>query len=192
MSSQAIKREALSLFAKHGYEGTSLSAIADAVGIKKASIYSHFDGKEALFLEIFEDILTEEITSGKTLMAKVYDQSPKEQLYAVFQYTYRVYEEEREKFAFWKRAMLFPPEFLREQLQIQFINYEKQWSLLLSRAFQQAIQEKLIKKKDIDELLAVFYCLIDGLFIELHYYGRKRYRERAESVWNTFWSGIEK
>jgi TetR/AcrR family transcriptional regulator, cmeABC operon repressor len=192
LSRQTIKYAALSLFAAHGYEGTSLSAIAEAVGIKKASIYSHFDGKEALFLEIFEDVLIEEITNGKILMDKVENKGPKEQLYDVFQYTYRVYEEEREKFAFWKRAMLFPPEFLREQLQVKFINYEKQWSLLLSRAFQQAIQQNLIQKKDIDELLAAFYCLIDGLFIELHYYGRKRYRERAESVWHTFWLGIEK
>lgn len=40
---------ALILFARNGYEATSMAEIADAVGIKAPSLYSHFQNKQALF-----------------------------------------------------------------------------------------------------------------------------------------------
>lgn len=43
---QAILDAALELFSRQGYEATSISQIADAVGIRKASLYSHFAGKQ--------------------------------------------------------------------------------------------------------------------------------------------------
>ena len=43
---QAILDAALELFSRQGYEATSISQIADAVGIRKASLYSHFTGKQ--------------------------------------------------------------------------------------------------------------------------------------------------
>lgn len=40
---------ALDLFSQYGYEATSMSQIADAVGMTKASIYSHFESKQDIF-----------------------------------------------------------------------------------------------------------------------------------------------
>ncbi len=45
---QEILEAALNLFSVQGYEATSISQIADAVGIKKASMYSHFSGKQEI------------------------------------------------------------------------------------------------------------------------------------------------
>ena len=39
---------ALDLFSTQGFEATSISQIADAVGIRKASLYSHFESKQAV------------------------------------------------------------------------------------------------------------------------------------------------
>jgi AcrR family transcriptional regulator len=44
--------EAARLFAERGYHGTSIGDLADALGIRKASVYSHISGKEDLLGEI--------------------------------------------------------------------------------------------------------------------------------------------
>lgn len=45
---------ALRLFTQRGYEGTSLRDIADELGINKASLYYHFDGKAAILRSLFD------------------------------------------------------------------------------------------------------------------------------------------
>lgn len=44
-----IIEAALQLFARNGYEATSMADIAAAVGIKAPSLYAHFKSKQALF-----------------------------------------------------------------------------------------------------------------------------------------------
>lgn len=46
--------ESLKLFSRKGYDGVSMREIATAVGIKGASIYNHFSGKEEIFNAIFD------------------------------------------------------------------------------------------------------------------------------------------
>jgi hypothetical protein len=44
----------LDLFSKKGYDSVSLREIAEEVGIKKSSIYSHYPSKEAILMDIFD------------------------------------------------------------------------------------------------------------------------------------------
>ena len=47
----AILEAAKRLFPEHGFEGTSMDAVAAEAGVSKLTVYSHFGGKEALFIE---------------------------------------------------------------------------------------------------------------------------------------------
>ncbi|HJU67313.1 MAG TPA: TetR/AcrR family transcriptional regulator [Gemmatimonadaceae bacterium] len=49
-----ILRTALKLFARHGYEGTSIAMIAKEAGIAQGLLYNYFAGKKALLRAIFE------------------------------------------------------------------------------------------------------------------------------------------
>jgi AcrR family transcriptional regulator len=58
---------ATSLFAGHGYEGTSIEAVLAAAGVSRGALYHHFAGKEALFtavLEAVSDRVTAEVTEA--------------------------------------------------------------------------------------------------------------------------------
>ena len=52
-----IIEAALELFSVQGFEATSISQIAGAVGIRKASLYSHFESKQAILDALVKDIL---------------------------------------------------------------------------------------------------------------------------------------
>lgn len=54
---QAILEAALDLFSVQGFEATSISQIASAVGIRKASLYSHFESKQAILDELIQEVL---------------------------------------------------------------------------------------------------------------------------------------
>src|SRR5918993_5229150 len=45
----AILDAAMTLFPARGYDGVSVDAIAQAAGVSKLTVYSHFADKEALF-----------------------------------------------------------------------------------------------------------------------------------------------
>ncbi|MCB0209039.1 MAG: TetR/AcrR family transcriptional regulator [Anaerolineae bacterium] len=56
---QQIIAIASELFINNGYERTSLTDIAKQIGITKPAIYYHFESKEALFLAVVNNFLTE-------------------------------------------------------------------------------------------------------------------------------------
>ena len=54
---QEILKVSLDLFSIYGFEATSMSKIANTIGIRKASLYSHFESKQAILNEIIDEIL---------------------------------------------------------------------------------------------------------------------------------------
>ena len=54
---QEILEASLELFSVQGFEATSISQIAEAVGIRKASLYSHFESKQAILDALVKQIL---------------------------------------------------------------------------------------------------------------------------------------
>ena len=54
---EEILKVALDLFSVNGYEATSISQIAEAVGIRKASLYSHFSNKQDILDTVIATVL---------------------------------------------------------------------------------------------------------------------------------------
>ncbi|TNE45654.1 MAG: TetR/AcrR family transcriptional regulator [Deltaproteobacteria bacterium] len=64
---EARKKEiaalSLELFAQRGFDATSMSQIAEAVGVKKATLYDYFSSKDDLILEALQ-VWMEHVTEG--------------------------------------------------------------------------------------------------------------------------------
>lgn len=65
VATQAQRREAtaatvleaaVSLFARRGYDETTIEQVAEAAGVTKCAVYYHFDGKKALFEAVFDRV----------------------------------------------------------------------------------------------------------------------------------------
>ena len=65
---QEILEAALELFSVQGFEATSISQITNAVGIRKASLYSHFENKQAILDALVQEVL--EQYEGHSLFAR--------------------------------------------------------------------------------------------------------------------------
>ena len=52
-----VLEAALELFSVQGFDATSISQIAGAVGIRKASLYSHFESKQAILDALVKEVL---------------------------------------------------------------------------------------------------------------------------------------
>jgi AcrR family transcriptional regulator len=72
----AIRRVALDLFTRQGYEGTTMREIAAALGIRKASLYYHFAGKA----EIVRSLVDQRGDEAEALLDWIQDQPPTAQL----------------------------------------------------------------------------------------------------------------
>lgn len=53
-------------FSQAGYAGTSVDMIAEAAGFSKGALYSNFEGKEAIFLELLEQHMSDEVAISAT------------------------------------------------------------------------------------------------------------------------------
>ena len=56
-TAELIRTSAIDLFFEHGYEATSLRAIAGEVGIQVGSLYNHLTSKESLLYSIMSTIM---------------------------------------------------------------------------------------------------------------------------------------
>jgi AcrR family transcriptional regulator len=70
------------MFAKRGYEDTSIEAVLREAGVSRGSLYHHFPSKEALFEAVAEDVETS--VGEQTLAATEGTQGPVEALRAGF------------------------------------------------------------------------------------------------------------
>ena len=79
-SADEILQTAADLFLRYGYEGTSLAAIGDQLGMTAAAIYYHFRSKEDVLYTYIERALRELITRSEIALEGV--SSPEERLEA--------------------------------------------------------------------------------------------------------------
>jgi len=180
-----IKKAALHYISKYGYEGTTLKDIAKSVGIKTPSIYSHFDSKEQLFNSLLKDL---RIKDRERLMKLVLSlrNKPIEEVFKNLFYYYT----DANNIVFWliilKEILKHPPTDILQNLREDFTEIEREISVQLTEFFHIGRKEGWIKRNDTEQMISLFFTLIDGLLVEQNLYDDEKYEERRKEIWNLY------
>lgn len=190
LKSNEIKEAALKYFTIHGYEGASLSQIAEEVGMKKQSIYAHFKGKDDLFLQVLRDAKETELSSKLQYFSKVDSKNPETDLYGFLQLVIDLFQK-NEHIKFWLRMSFFPPAHLEKEIGHEVIDIEEKVQAILECKFQDWINAKLIVEDEAITPTYAFLGVVDSILLELVYGNdEKRLNDKLTASWKVFWRGI--
>ncbi len=190
MKKAEILNKSLELFATHGYFGTSMDDIAKAVGIKKASLYSHYSGKESIFTAVFDSIL--EDYSEFIVNLTTYKENTNS--LAVLQGIFSIYIKnciKNYKMTFWDRYYYYPPEYLKDYI-IQK-TYEIEMVLMdkITKVIEEGINRKEIINKPASDIALTFYNIMIGFSLGIRFYDGKDIDAEISRCLNVFLNGIK-
>lgn len=92
---QGILDAAAAMFAKHGFNGTSIAALADSCGVSKALLYHYYDSKEALLYDML--LVHCKLLSQTAMDATMQSDKPEEQLRSLIRALMDLYMSSRDK-----------------------------------------------------------------------------------------------
>ncbi len=157
-----ILAAATQAFAREGYDATGVAEICDAAGVSKGAFYHHFPTKQAVFLTLLEDYLTE---VDRNLEAAMVDSSSVAQgfLQMVEQVggVFRTAGERLPMFLeFWTQASRDP--LIREVVIAPYKRYQDYFAGLIRRG----IEDGSLRQTDPDMAARALVSLAVGLFLQ--------------------------
>ncbi|MFL0200458.1 TetR/AcrR family transcriptional regulator [Exiguobacterium acetylicum] len=184
MTRQTIMHVALRQFAKKGFEATTLSTIGTECAMKKQSIYSHFTSKDALFLEIYDEALKNEIAYIDMWISR-HEENHLKTLLPMFVEEYLSRHLLDDGMTFFYRFAFYAPEQFKTRIEVgteQFISHlEAQFIALFKRHMEQ------LTSTSSPEACALHYLtLFDGLIVGCLYDSPKRYIQRKSAALDLF------
>lgn len=163
-------------FAERGYAAASLNDIAQAVGIRKASLYTHFASKDALFMETFGDALTRELQAvAEGFSSNALSTQPGAAYCTSLAQRYDTSHDLR----FLLRTAYLPPPVLRAQISEGYETYLD----ALQAGFQAQLAQAAPQIGAADRALfgQAYLGIVDSLHVELLYAG-KNYVARLQAM----------
>lgn len=186
---ERILEEALTLFSRKGYKGTSIKNIADAVGIKDSSLYKHFKSKREIFDTIVQNMkdrmehLSEEIglptENDFAKAAKAYGELSLEGLLLLSEKTFHFYLTDDFVSRFWRVANM--EQYQNTELYEIFRTIFMEESIAYQTQLFDAMLEKGIFRQGNPQAMAMnFYAPI--FFLLSKYNGMQEKEEEAQEI----------
>lgn len=190
LTRERIKMTALKHFAQFGYEGASMANIAEEVGIRKQSIYTHFKGKDELLLEVLDDVLKDELRFLDDYAETHKESRLEDFLYGfLLQYRHRYGNDDFTKFLL--RMLFFQPAHLSKEAEEFGRKYVDHLEGMLILAASKGEEDGQIDSEVGAGPAAVAYTgVLDGLFFELLTGDASRVQEKLDFSWRVYWRGV--
>ena len=190
MTKQEILEHALTLFMTKGYEGASMSDLAAATGIKKASLYAHYSGKEEIFSAVFTGVVEEYRETIALLTLRRDEESALTRLERMFRAFLR-YCHNNPRMYFWDRYFYFPPEFIKERMERETRETQGEFLQVIQGAISEGIARGEIRPQPIESAALSYYYLMIGLSMSVKLYDREALERDISSAWAGLARGLQ-
>lgn len=187
---EKAKKVGLALFARKGYEGTTMKEIADAVGIKKASLYAHFAGKEELFFAIYEDLDEEYQALTNAIMENTAGLDSEGKLRHMFEEYIAYYARHPEIQAFWNQIIFFAPQAICQRFMDHAGIYDAKVRQWIEDAIKEGIDSGQLQPDDPARVAFAYRAFREGLLNGMIFSPKSYCEERLKSMWGYMWTGI--
>lgn len=188
---ERMKQAALPLFAHKGYEGTTMNEIAKLVGIKKASLYAHYKGKEELFFAIYEELEQEYVSLTQRIMSECEGCSAEDKLRQMFEQYVGYYARNPDIQAFWIQALFFTPSDVYSKFYLQIKEYQTTVEKWIEEAITEGIRSGIIPNDDPAKMSFAYQTFREGLLNGIIFLPEMNREESIRSMWSYFWLGIK-
>jgi len=181
LGAKEIQEKAMSFFAEYGYERTSLALICDDIGIKKQSVYSHFQSKQDLFQIILEQVILEEKDFVTAFFSR---QEPPllllKEFIMIIKERFLSSDDAGAKFLL--RNTFMPPIEFKDSVLSKSLLYFIHMEDVITTIFEcHGVSSKTARQNAL-----AFITILDGLLTALIYDGETRFQKKLDASWRLF------
>jgi AcrR family transcriptional regulator len=185
---ETILEAAMKLFAEKGFEGTSMQNIAEAVGLQKQSLYTHFKNKDQIYMDVIQNQM--DIYTGKLdrCMDKLQDEPTDVLLMEVFKCMIASFSDHNSLLIFKRAQIQYNCEaeaaaFADMNCQVESRLRERLYSILSQR------HERLSDPDNFSSFYASYLTNVQG-YLDGMMQGRHN-EDNFNDVWHHCWSGLK-
>ncbi len=179
------------IFTKKGYYGTTMNAIAEEVGIRKASLYAHFNHKDAIFFHLFEEIIEEHSKALEIIFKLMEGASVKNQLY-IFLTHYINYCYNNETITLWNHFYYYPPESMEKMIRNGTHRNEHIIKDKILAIIKEGQEKGYIRDYNLASLYQLYYNLYIGFVLSAPEYENKDIKKEIRDCFVLFWDAVKK
>lgn len=186
---EKIINAACRLFAEKG-ECLSVSEISEAVGIRKSTLYSHFESKDEILFEAFRQEINDYYSFLEKIIQKRDNDYDMEEFSKNTYISMLEYFKSKEKLIFWKRIFLLNPGTFNEKTQLLLENLFAKRTEYIEMIINKGIESENKENMDMKHLKNAYFIIIDGTLTNILINGYKEMELSFDVIWRIFWSGI--
>lgn len=176
------------LFAQKGYM-ISMSEIANEVGIKVASIYTHFEGKDEIIYLSIEEEINKYYDYLDDLIISLESKSCKEVLEGLLKGILNNYNS-RDKIKYWNNIYLINGKNISDKTLDLIDKRTTLYIRSLRQIFENGVKNNEISAPSIDGTLYLYMSMIEGILKGILLRDNVS-RDYVPIIWEAYWNGIK-
>ncbi len=187
---ERIRSEAATLFAERGFAGTSMARIANAVGIRKPSLYNYYSSKE----ELLQKLVVESMEAWNRECERHLEgtEDPRQQLHDYFHSIFAFADSNPQSVALVRIASTQIGGRLGERFREPVLSEQNQMVSDVERLCAAAMERAHLADSDPRELALFWTAVVDGILINKLFATPRasEFGPRLEELWQRLWQAM--